>query len=961
MNIFKNKPARVWLIVTSIVLVLFLVINILVSFPLYEVVCIVLGGQRRVSPSGEIITLYESDYTDKQDALEQSNLLTKEIVSEGITLLKNEGGALPLAEGSRVSVFGKNSVDLVYGGSSSGGADNSGAKTIFDSLEAAGFSYNETLRDFYEDDARSGSGRASNPTDLDSGADATLYTGETPQSSYTQDVKDSYADYSDAAIVVISRIGGEGFDLPRTMEGVAGAREETDHFLQLDQNETDLLAAVCSGPFEHVVVILNSANPIELGFLDDPSHYAYQSGIDACLWMAGPGNYGVMALGELLRGETEDGEQISPSGRLVDTYARDFKQDPTWNNFGTNLKANGDRYFVDGDRKPYYYVDYEEGIYVGYRYYETRGFTDGEAWYDEHVVFPFGYGLSYTSFESAIANKDALAGETLQADTQLTFTVDVRNVGDWNGKEVVQLYVTPPYTEGEIEKPHVQLVGFAKTELLQPDGSVQIEIKVDAYDLASYDYSDANGNGFRGYELEAGDYEFKLCSDAHTVLDSVTLRVEEDITIADDPVTGNPVQNLYDDADDELDTVLSRADWEGTWPTVPEDQRSVTDAFIDELRAVDSGNPEQYTQMPTQATSYPTDTEGLLQLVDMMGKDYDDPDWDELLDRITVEDMLNMFNNAAFKTEAITGIGKPQTIEADGPVGWVNFMGSPSVYDTCAYCSEIVLAATWNTDLAYRMGESVGNEGILGYLNGDGTPYSGWYAPGVNIHRSPFGGRNFEYMSEDGFLTGIMAAYEVQGAQSKGVYTYVKHFALNEQETHRSSNGVATWATEQAMRELFLRPFEKVVKIGKTSAMMSSFNRIGTQWTGGDYRLLTTILRDEWGFRGSVICDFNTCDHMNVKQMIYAGGDLNLATTKGWSNFDATSAADVTVLRRATKNVLYTVVNSCAMNVAGSTYILPLWQMLLFIADGVIAAGLIAWGVVVIVRARKGRAGSDHN
>lgn len=949
-KIFKNRFSRIWFIVSVSVLAFLLVASILLSTVLYNVVSIVLGDKRRVSSSGQEVTLYESDYTDKADALSKSNAITREICREGFTLLKNDG-ALPLKEGAKISVFGKNSVDLVYGGSGSGGGNFANAKTIFDSLTSAGYKFNPTLKSFYENNSQSGEGRATNPKDLDNGEDATLYTGETPQSRYTEAVKNSYAEYSDAALVVISRIAGEGFDLPRTMKGVQGARNDDDHFLQLDANETDLLAAVCAQNFKHVIVIINSANAMELGFLDDPTHYAYSDKIDGCLWMAGPGNEGVMALGEILKGYTADGTQFSPSGRLTDTYARNFKDDPTWNNFGTNLTANGDRYTEGEKNRPYYFVDYEEGIYVGYRYYETRYATEGEngdGWYKNSVVFPFGYGLSYTQFKRTLKNKDELSGKEIEKDTKITFEVEVENIGDWSGKEVAQLYVTAPYTPGGIEKPEVKLVGFDKTELLSPEGKDTLEITVDAYDMASYDYSDANKNGFKGYELEAGDYTFTLRSDAHTVIDSVTLSVVQNIEYKNDPVTGKEVGNLYEDADEQLSTVLSRNDWEKTWPTTrTKAEREVAKTFLNKLKDTSTKNPETYTDMPVQGA------DGDKQIIDMAGVDYDDESWNDILDIITVNEMLTVFNNGAFNTGEITSIGKPKTIEADGPVGFCNFMGSPVIYDTCVYCSEIVLAATWNEELAFKMGESIGNEGVLGNLAGDKTPYSGWYAPGVNIHRSPFGGRNFEYMSEDGILTGYMAASEIKGAKSKGVYTYVKHFALNEQETHRSSNGVCTWATEQAMRELYLTPFEKAVKVGETTAIMSSFNRIGTVWAGGDYRLLTQILRNEWGFKGSVVSDFNTNDYMNCRQMAYAGGDVNLATINVWDNFDAKSASDVTILRQCIKNILYTCANSNAMNVAGSNYVLPYWQIALIVLDCAAVVAIAVWGFFAVRIAMK--------
>lgn len=737
-----------------------------------------------------------------------------------------------------------------------------------------------------------------------------------------------------------------------------GARNADDHYLQPEQNETDLIEHVCAQNFEHVILIINSGSAMELGFLDDPDHYAYNEKIDGALWIGFPGISGMNAVGQVLKGET------NPSGHTVDTYVRDLKQDPSWQNFSTNLTANGNAYLdARGRLAGYYFVDYEESIYVGYRYYETRGFTDGEDWYDDHVVFPFGYGLSYTTFEQEIVS--APDGEALTTDP-FEVTVRVTNTGSVAGKDVIQVYATAPYTEGEIEKAHKVLVGFAKTEELAGGASAEYTIEIDPYNFASYDYNDANGNNFRGYELDAGDYDFTVAQDAHDAGEVFTMALAEDIRFENDPVTGTAVVNRFDDADDHLQSLLSRSDWEGTWPAPPtEEQRALSQETLAAIESTESGAPSYID--PEEPV--PADIGTML--ADMQGADYDDERWYELLNRITTDEMLSLHNNGGFQTVGIDSIGKSQTWDSDGPAGWVNFVVgfSQRFEGTCTYAAEIVFACSWNTDLLYRFGQTVGDEALTGYTyeerftNEDGTtetvirhiPYTGWYAPAINIHRSAFGGRNWEYYGEDGYLSGKLAAEQIKGLREKGVIPYLKHFAVNEQETTRNAGGLVTWVTEQAMREIYLRPFEIAVKEGKTNGMMSSFNRIGTRWAGGDYRLLTEVLRDEWGFRGAVICDYDSATpYMDNRQMASAGGDLTLGTDQSafWRDFDAGNAEDVAILRNATKNILYATANSTGVLVSVRTGIAK-WQILLYVLDAVIPAGLVVWGVFAIIKAYK--------
>lgn len=946
--IFSKTGSKVWFFVTTSILVLLIVVTSLASTIFYELFCTLWGRERMITKDGTQ-QIFIADFDTKEEARLNGERVNERITEEGFVLLKNDSNTLPLPKGAKISVFGKNSVNLVYGGSGSGAGSGEFTKTIFESLTAAGFSYNPTLKSFYES-SDSGSGRSSNPA-MENDGSISLKVGETPQSSYTQSVKNSYRDYDDAALIVLSRIGGEGWDLPRKMVDkngnlVEGARDANDHYLQLDQNETDLIKAVCD-EFEKVIVIINSSSPIELGFLDDPEHYAYHENIGAAIWIGAPGDTGIMSLGRILNGD------VNPSGRIPDTYARDFKKDPTWFNFGNNLIPNGQDYLSVKDKKTTYiysYVDYEEGIYVGYRYYETRGFTDGETWYNENVVFPFGYGLSYTTFSQEIANKQTLQNTTITADKKIQVNVKVTNTGSVAGKDVVQLYVTPPYIEGGIEKSHVVLAGFAKTGIIQPGASETVTVEIDPYYFASYDYNDKNQNGFKGYELESGKYIIRLCANAHEQIDSFEATVQEPgIKYETDPVTGYSVVNRFDDIDDELGSILSRTDWKGTFPATRTTQERELDALTNQkINSIATNNPFQTNEFPIIGE------ENDVTLRDLVGKDYDDPLWDELLNRLKVNDMINLFNNGAFQTAAIMEIGKPRTNDADGPAGFVNFMSDPSVgavYGTSHYACEPIMAATWNVDLLFDFGEAIGNEALIGDERGDGTPYSGWYAPGINLHRSPFGGRAGEYFSEDSFLSGMLAAYEIQGAMSKGVYTQVKHFAVNEQETSR--RGICTWLDEQTLREIYLRPFEMAVKIGKTRGMMSSFNRIGAKWTGGDYRLLTEVLRNEWGFRGMVICDFNTGSHMDSRQMAYAGGDLNLQTFNQEWKPKISNPTDMTILRERVKNILYTVCNSNAMNSEVLGYKPPVWMVLMFIIDAVVVAGLGLWGFFAIRKAYK--------
>lgn len=897
---------------------------------------------------------FSSDYETREEVLKAAEELNAEIYAEGVTMLKNEGNALPLGEGAKISIFGKNSNSILTGGSGSGAGGGGATVSLSQALSEEGFQINPELISFYNDNSKSGSGRGNAPTN--GNVTPGYNTGETPAASYTEAVKASFESYNDAAIVVISRIGGEGFDLPRTMKWngstygawgtdatkpVPGARSVDDHYLQLDQNETDLIK-MCGENFDKVIVLLNTGSQFETGFLDDPGHYAYHANTKAALWIGYPGGTGLRGLAKVLSGE------ISPSGRTTDTYARDFKTDPVWYNFSNNMmegnaELKGNQYenlpATGGNGGGGYrnnYVTYKEGIYMGYRYWETRGFDEGTEkwtaaaedtdhanylhgtetkewnnWYEGHVVYPFGYGLSYTEFKQEIVSSTPENGAALTEDGTIAFDVKVTNTGDRAGKEVVQLYYTAPYVEGEIEKAHVVLAAFEKTNTIKPGESETVRISFNVRDMASYDWSDANKNGKKGYELDQGDYTVRLMKDSHDEIASVGYKVNEDIYYEYSEVNEDvKIENRYDEVSNYIDDYMTRNDWAGTFPTT--DYKLTAEQWvIDGLKEWDNRSPDADKEEPYYTDKMPTtDAENGLVLADMVGLDYSDPQWEKYLDQFSYDELYNLATQGRYHSgQNYPELGVTSGVNADGPAGFS--VGAPSGTYTF-WCSETVLASTWNKEIAVEKGVLVGNEALWG----SGAPNSrivGWYAPACNIHRSPFSGRNFEYYSEDGHLSGMMAASVVQGAQEKGLFCYVKHFGVNDQETNRC--GLLTWASEQSMREIYLKPFELAVKVGHTMAMMSSLNRIGYTWAGGDYHLFTEILRDEWGFEGVVVTDSymgDTSGLSNADQMIRAGGNLALGGSS--LRYEAKSATTVMALRNAAHGLLYAHANSMAMN-----------------------------------------------
>lgn len=1014
-----RKRVKVWLIGGGILVVLMAIATFVVTQVPYVrgLVDQVFGGAANSVEYGSGMTsadftYFTTDKSGKEASLAAANALVEEICEEGTILLKNEQGTLPLltpnsvhgekpASKPKISVFGKNSVNLVLGGSGSSSTDHSRAKTIYDSLTEAGYDCNPVLKSFYEDNGKSGKGR-NGEASIEAEANFGVITGETSYDKYTDEVVASYADYRDMALIVISRTSGEGNDMPRTMRtgadessaAIDGAFSKDDHYLELDRNEQELIKAVCDAGFSRVVLILNTSTSMELGFLDGTDDRdetsvlsGYDSRIGAALIIGFPGDNGIMALGRILNGN------VNPSGRTVDLFARDFTEDPTYANFGHNNSDKENQYLIEGKREGRngsgeYFVEYEESIYYGYRYYETRAAElekvcsgKGEAWYTDHVVFPFGYGLSYTDFSWQVT-PSILPGE-VKADDVLSFSVTVTNEGTVPGKDVVEVYYSAPYYEGQIEKAHQVLAGLAKTALIAPGESDTVKVEFPVRDMASYDAFDDNGNDFRGYELDEGLYTVSVNRNSHMTVASYGYEISSPGIQYRENALGNEVVNQFDDVSEHfLDgngrkTTLTRADFGKdvivSFPTTPTKQeRTVSQEFISAITHLYNTNDQEdpwYVsgEVPAYGVKlaepilfhemrlipYGDEVITQEQSIRFAGRIGSDV-WREFVSQLTLEEIRTFVGTSSYSTPAITSIQKPGTIDSDGPLGWVNFMAyaNNTISSVCSYQSEPVLAATYNVELARRMGEAVGDEALVGYVNAEGKqqPYSGWFAPSVNIHRSPFGGRNFEYYSEDPYLLGKMAAQVIQGANSKGVYTQLKHFAANDQETNRS--GVCTWVDEQAFREIYLKPFEIAITEGGSLGLMSSFNRIGTVWTGGSYALLTKVLRDEWNFKGMVISDYNTGPvYMNSNQMILAGGDVNLATGVFPDITDA-NASLVTALQRSAKNFLYAQANSNAMNGLGDGAKVSVkssaWVNILILMDAAILILVVLWGCLAL-------------
>lgn len=815
---------------------------------------------------------------------EQAMALTEKIEGEGAVLLENKNEVLPL-QNQKVNVFGYASRNVVYGGTGSGGGKEDNNVDLQQGLKNAGFQVNDQLTTFYDD--RYVPREKVNIHKL-VGGDFNIH--EPKASEYSESLLTSAKEFSDTALVVFSRNSGEGADITNEMKGYAGGTAGK-HYLELSDDEAATLDLVKEN-FDKVVVILNSSFPMELGFLDDEK-------IAGALWIGGPGSVGFNAVGEILAGE------INPSGRLVDTYAYDETSAPSFNNIGEFPYSNSE-FDYEKDTWHYKYVNYAESIYVGYRYYETRYIDNqtgkmDEAAYEKAVQYPFGYGLSYTNFKQEITNFKVDGNEA-------KMTVKVTNTGKKAGKDVVQLYYTPPYTIGGIEKSHVVLSGFAKTQELAPNQSEEVNLSFDVENMASYDEKQN-----KAYVLEKGNYEIKLMNNSHDVIDSKNYEVAKDIVFDQENKRESDqlsATNQFEDAKGDVQ-YLSRWNWE---ETMPKEMAQPKEASKELLKALKDQSVNEGKADPIKFEKHG------LELYDLKGVDYDDPKWDQLLEQLSVKDMENLITYGGFQTPAINSVKKPATIDADGPAG-INHLVSQAHGNQ--YTSEVVVASTWNTELVEEMGAALGKEAKASNI-------TGLYLPGVNIHRSPFGGRNFEYYSEDALLSGKIGSSLSKGAMDQGSYVFMKHFAMYDQETRRYEfpTGAATWSTEQAMREVFLKPFEIAVKDSGITGIMSSYNRIGPKWVGESEALLQNVLRDEWGFRGTVISDFYKPQYMNVDQGLSAGNDLvlyllptklnNVTTDTDWGQQN---------MRKASHNILYTVVNSHAYEVAETN--VPNWIYLL--------------------------------
>ncbi len=875
-------------------------------------------------PMSSMISLAMGNGTITDETSDESTALVQEIAEEGIVLLKNDG-TLPLAADSNLNVFGWASTNPCYGGTGSGAlSDAYPTVSLLQGLEDAGFNLNTELSDFYT------AYRADRPEVGMWAQDWTL--PEPTADSYTDEMMANAKEFSDTAMVVITRVGGEGADLPTDVSKVTYTDNSTEykdfeageHYLQLDRTERDMLDLVCSN-FDNVIVVYNGANAMELGFINEYSQ------IKSAIWCPGTGQSGFEALGEIVAGT------VNPSGKTSDTFVADLTATPTWNNFGYFKYDNMDEYaytsnnFKTGEEETALpsFVNYVDGIYVGYRFYETAA-AEGLINYDDTVVYPFGYGLSYTTFTQEM-------GAISEDNGTISFDVTVTNTGDVAGKDVVEVYYNPPYTNGGIEKASANLIQFEKTEVLQPGDSQTITVSFDAEDMASYD---TYGAGC--YVLEAGDYQISINSDSHNVIDSQTYTVASTVTYDEsNPRSTDETAAVNEFAYAEGDvTYLSRADGFANYADATAAPASMS--MSDEAKATflnnSNYNPEDYNndsdEMPT------TGAKNGIKLADLRGVDYDDAQWDSLLDELTISDMDTMIAIGGYQTSAASSVGKIMTVDCDGPASINNnFTGIGSV----GFPSAVMIASTWNKNLALKFGESIGKMA-------DEMEVSGWYAPAMNTHRSAFAGRNFEYYSEDGVLSGYMATNAILGAEEYGVYAYMKHFALNDQETNRTEM-LCTWANEQSIREIYLKPFEMSVKEGGAKAVMSSFNYIGTQWAGGSSALCNTVLRDEWGFRGFVLTDyFGVYGYMDSDMGIRGGTDCMLVAYDTETNHvtDTTSATGVLAMRQACKNIMYTVVNSRAYDPENLTEGLMNWQIMAIVIDVIFAALIIFLEVLAI-------------
>ena len=981
----KKKGSKLWAILTGVLAVLLVVciVAIPVTAGLATSINIALKADtQKIIPDPDATIYFWSDYDNEEELVAYEKQLCRDIEAEGATLLVNRNNALPLAAGTKFTPFSQSSYNLLYGGTGSGQVSAEDAVTLKDAIDAVfgADSLNPQQWDFY---ATCGYTRVN--ADTTGGNQNQYRINEVPWEKYSDTLKDTWSSYGDVALVVLARSGGEGADLPSGNPELVNYMTDGD-YLRLCKEEIEMFENLeqlkSQGVFKKIVVLLNSSNSLQLDFVDD-------YGIDAVLWVGDVGMTGILGVADVLSGN------VNPSGRLVDTFLKDNHSSPAMQNFGAFPYTNGADYQVEtaqNNTDPGIgkcnrdYVVYQEGIYVGYRYYETR-YEDyvlgqgnaGDYQYSDDVAFPFGFGLSYTTFAYSNFYVE-------EFDDHFEVSVDVENTGSVDGKHTVQIYFQSPYTQYDVdngvEKAAVELCGFDKKEIAA-GATERFTITVDKEDLTSYD-----ANNAKTYILEDGDYYFTVGTDAHNAINNILMAkgadasrmtgtgdaslaakwnnpVFDKTTYAVSSVTGNPITNLFDNADlnkyegDEGQdiTYLTRSDWTGTWPTTVSlkiTEQMWKDGLSHEesdRQAIIENMKELYWSDVTEVP--PMGVAGGMSASMFAEKDADDPDWEKLVQQIPYAEMINVIYNGFHQTAAVPSISLPGTLDENGPQGFtMSLTGGASAM---AYTSEDVMAATFNRELIANMGRCIG-EDFLHAAGADGTVYAGIYGPGANIHRTPYCGRNFEYYSEDGWLSGEVAAVEVAAIQSRGVYVFTKHFALNDQEEGRY--GISTWSNEQAIRELYLEGFEGSVVDGGGMGVMSSFNRIGVVWSGAHRGLMTGILRDEWGMKGAAITDCSMFAlFMDYRMGLLAGQDIwdglsmRMATLDGLENDPAIVAACQTALQR----IAYSVTHSHAMNVGNATIvpITPWWQMTLYCATGVVGLLTALCVVMLVISKRK--------
>ncbi len=961
--------------IISVILIISMVVANVYTLKYEQLLNIALGTKTKALKSNDDGTedteYFKSEYSSTDEVKSAGMDIAERLTEEGSVLLKNENSALPISPNAKVSLFGHSSVNTIVCGTGSADIDASEAPTFKEALESRGVTVNPSLWSFYESNIDT---YATNPKKGDNsirnGADGVTkgaYTvNEIPWNDYTAESKAEFGSYNDAAIVVISRLGGEMYDLPASPEQ-SGNPDETvngsGNSLELTIQERELLKSINdSGQFENIIVLVNSTNALEYDFVNEAEY-----GIDSVLWIGYTGVAGLYGVSDILVVNN------NPSGLIVNTYANDNTSSPAFVNiYGgewANVEDYGDKmYDLRLDSNKFFNV-YQEGIYVGYRYYETR-YEDyvlnqgnhGEYNYEQDVRYPFGYGLSYSTFKysdySVVENEDSFE-----------VSVTVTNTGDTAGKEVVQVYLQSPYTEYDIqngiEKAAIELCGFDKTEILEPGASEVVSITVDKSELRAYD-----ANNAKTYILDAGDYYLAVGTDAHNALNNILTTKNADASrmtevgnsefvykwnnseldavtysVSNEGVEGYQITNQFDNSDlnklegsEQSITYVSRNDWTGTFPKGPYSV-TLTEAMFNEITGI-----KEYEIQQTDAEMPIMGEKGNMTLAQMIGKDFNDPAWEELLNQVTYEEMASLIGVGYHGTKTVTSVAKPSTVDENGPQGFTKKLTDVlgNAQTLTAYSDENIMAATFNTELIEELGQQIGEDGLA-------LDIIGLYGPAMNTHRTPYSGRNFEYYSEDGFLGGKIAAAEVQGIQSKGVYVYIKHFALNDSETNCRTYSI--FSNEQAIREVYLEPFEKAVVEGGARNVMNSFARVGVVWAGAHEGLMTNVLRNEWGMTGFALTDYsNVGATFDVKLGLLAGTDSWDSSNEGTGSRSEEllkwkSKEDVKLtlaMRDATHRILYTVANSAAMNGISTTSIIvtviPWWRGTIY---GLFALGIL--------------------